>query len=88
MKASLLALLGVLTLVAAHAADKAADKAPATAGPPNLHELMKAVVAPQTQIVWDVGNNAQDADGAPDASKLKPTDWAKLNHWQSCCCSC
>jgi cytochrome c556 len=73
MKASLLALLGVLTVVAANAA----DKAPA-AGPANLHELMKAVVAPQTQIVWDVGNGAQDADGNPDASKLKPTDWVKL----------
>jgi cytochrome c556 len=74
MKASLLALVGILTFGAANAA----DKAPATAGAPNLHELMKAIVAPETQIVWDVGNNAQDADGNPDASKLKAGDWSKL----------
>jgi cytochrome c556 len=45
---------------------------------PNLHELMKNVVAIQTQVIWDVGNNAQDAAGNPDASKMKAADWAKV----------
>jgi cytochrome c556 len=52
----------------------ASDPAPA----PNLHELMKNVVALQTQVIWDVGNNAQDDNGNPDATKLKAADWAKV----------
>jgi hypothetical protein len=52
----------------------AADPAPA----PNLHELMKNVVAVQTQVIWDVGNNAQNDKGDPDPSKLKPADWTKM----------
>jgi hypothetical protein len=52
-----------------------ADTAPAA---PNLHELMKNVVAIQTQVIWDVGNNAQDDSGNPDASKMKAADWAKV----------
>jgi hypothetical protein len=52
----------------------AADPAPAA---PNLHHLMKNVVAIQTQVIWDVGNNAQDDKGNPDASKMKAADWTK-----------
>jgi uncharacterized protein YPO0396 len=52
----------------------AADTAPA----PNLHQLMKNVVAVQTQVIWDVTNNAQDDKGDPDPTKLKAADWSKL----------
>jgi cytochrome c556 len=45
---------------------------------PNLHALMKDIVAPQTQIVWDISNQALDDQGNPDASKLKPADWTKI----------
>lgn len=45
---------------------------------PNLHQLMKNVVAVQTQVVWDIGNQAQDDKGNPDASKVKPGDWGRL----------
>lgn len=48
------------------------------AKPPDLHALLKVVVAPQTQVVWDVGNQALGDDGSVVAAKLKPADWAKL----------
>jgi cytochrome c556 len=70
MKSSLFLLAGGLLAASAYAA----DPAPA----PNLHELMKNVVAIQTQVIWDVGNNAQDDSGNPDATKLKSSDWAKV----------
>jgi len=73
MKSSLFLLGTSLLLATAYAADPAP---PAAA--PNLHHLMKSVVAVQTQVIWDVGNNAQDDSGNPDASKLKPADWAKV----------
>jgi hypothetical protein len=44
----------------------------------DLHDLMKNVVAVQTQAIWDVGNRAQDDQGNPDASKLAAEDWSKL----------
>jgi len=44
----------------------------------DLHDLMKNVVARQTQVIWDVGNRAQDDQGNPDASKLSADDWSKL----------
>ena len=69
MKSSVFLLGSGLIVASAHAA------APATA--PNLHDLMKNVVAVQTQIIWDVGNNAQDDKGNPDPSKMKPADWSK-----------
>lgn len=69
MKSSLFVLAGGLLIASAYAA----DPAPA----PNLHELMKNVVAIQTQVIWDIGNNAQDDKGYTDASKMKPADWAK-----------
>lgn len=70
MKSSVLLLASGLLVASAYAA----DPAPA----PNLHELMKNVVAIQTQVIWDVGNNAQNDKGDPDASKMKPTDWTKV----------
>lgn len=69
MKPSVFLLSSALLFATAFAA------APAPA--PNLHDLMKNVVAVQTQVIWDVGNNAQDEKGNPDASKLKPADWSK-----------
>jgi hypothetical protein len=70
MKSALFLLGGGLVIAAAYAADSAA--------PANLHELMKNVVAIQTQVIWDVTNNAQDDKGDPDPTKLKAADWAKL----------
>jgi cytochrome c556 len=70
MKSSLVLFAGTLLVAGAYAAESAA--------PPNLHELMKNVVAIQTQVLWDVTNNAQDDKGDPDPTKLKAADWAKL----------
>lgn len=71
MKARLLLLGGSLVFTSAYAANT-------PTAPPNLHDLMKNIVAVQAQVIWDVGNQAQDAKGDPDPSKLKPTDWGKL----------
>lgn len=71
MKSSLFLLSSGLFFASAYAAD------PAPAPAANLHDLMKNVVAVQTQVIWDVGNNAQDDKGNPDATKLKPADWSK-----------
>jgi cytochrome c556 len=71
MKTSLVLLSVALACSAAHAANT-------THAPPNLHDLMKKIVAVQAQVIWDVGNQAQDDKGNPDASKLKPTDWTKI----------
>ncbi len=72
MKSSLF-LLGssVLLVASAYAGD------PAPAPTANLHELMKTVVAIQTQVIWDVGNNAQDDSGNPAAAKMKADAWSK-----------
>jgi cytochrome c556 len=70
MKSSVFLLGSGLLIASAYAA----DPAPA----PNLHDLMKNIVAVQTQVIWDVGNNAQDEKGNPDPSKLKPADWNKV----------
>ena len=52
----------------------------AGASPPdrNLHELMKQVVAVQTQVIWDIGNRALNDAGNPDPSKIKDADWKKI----------
>jgi cytochrome c556 len=71
MKSSAVLMSAALACTAAHAA----SPPPAAA---NLHDLMKKVVALQAQVIWDVGNQAQDDKGNPDASKLKPTDWARV----------
>lgn len=70
MKSSLLLLAGGLMFASAYAGSPPAA--------PNLHQLMKDIVAPQTQVVWDIGNQAQDDEGRIVASKLKPTDWTKI----------
>jgi hypothetical protein len=69
MKSSIFLLSSALLLASAYAT----DPAPA----PNLHELMKDVVAVQTQLIWDIGNNAQDEKGNPDPSKLKAAHWSQ-----------
>ncbi len=43
-----------------------------------LLEAMKVVVAPQTQVIWDITNAAQDDVGNVKADALKPGDWAKI----------
>jgi cytochrome c' len=62
---------GIALLVAAYEVHSAAAS-------PNLHDLMKDVVAVQAQVIWDVGNEAQDDQGNPDASKLVASDWIKI----------
>src|SRR5215470_10589910 len=71
MKSPAVLLSAALVCTAAHAA----TPAPAA---PNLHDVMKKIVAVQAQVIWDVGNTAQDDKGNPDASKLKPADWTKI----------
>lgn len=71
MKYSLLLTCAGLVALSASAANP--SKAP------NLHELMKNVVAVQTQIVWDVSNKTQDDNGNPDASKLTAADWTHIS---------
>jgi len=56
----------------------AAYEVHSAAAPPTLHELMKNIVAVQTQVIWDVGNQAQDLQGNPDPSKLAAGDWSKI----------
>jgi hypothetical protein len=69
VKYAWMALSGLLTLVtAAQAADPQLFLLP----------LMKGTVAPQAQILWDVGNNALDDDGNASAAKLTASDWTKL----------
>jgi hypothetical protein len=68
MKSTALLLIGGVLVASAYAASTPA---------PTLHDLMKNVVAVQTQVIWDVGNNAQDKEGNPDPSKLKAADWTK-----------
>jgi hypothetical protein len=70
MKSSLFLLAGSLIFASAYAGSPAAA--------PNLHALMKNVVAVQAQVIWDVGNHALDADGNADASKVKAADWTRL----------
>jgi cytochrome c556 len=71
MKRITYALASIAMLVAAYEVHSAA-------APSDLHDLMKNVVAVQTQTVWDVGNEAQDDQGNPDASKLAAGDWTKV----------
>lgn len=70
MKSFIRPVCGGLLITCAMAAEPAAT--------PNLHQLMKNVVATQTQAIWDVTNNAMDDNGEPDLTKLKPKDWARL----------
>jgi hypothetical protein len=56
----------------------AAAEVHSAAAPANLHDLMKNTVAVQTQVIWDLGNGAQDDQGNPDASKLKAADWNRI----------
>lgn len=58
----------VLTVLSGHAANS----------PLTLIGAMKDVIAPQTQIVWDVGNKAMNDKGEADASKLTDEDWKKI----------
>lgn len=70
MKSLVLAMCGGLLITGASAGETPAS--------PNLYRLMKDVVAPQTQAIWDVTNNAMDDNGEPDPAKLKAADWANL----------
>jgi cytochrome c556 len=71
MKSSLWTVGAAALCISAFAATPAATT-------PNLHDLMKKIVAVQAQVIWDVGNQAQDDEGNPDASKLKSADWTRI----------
>ncbi|MBO9670541.1 MAG: cytochrome c [Sphingobium sp.] len=43
-----------------------------------LLPLMKETVAPQAQVLWDVGNKALDDEGNASSARLTAADWAKL----------
>lgn len=69
MKYALVALGGALAFIGG---------AQAAGTPVFLHAIMKDTVAPQAQLLWDVGNRALDDDGNPNVSKLTAADWTKL----------
>lgn len=50
----------------------------AAEGALTLNDSMKDVIAPKTQIVWDIGNKAMDSQGKPDGSKLSDDDWKQI----------
>jgi cytochrome c556 len=50
----------------------------AQAPAPTIQAAMKGVIAPQAQILWDVGNEAMDDNGNPDAKRLSATQWEQL----------
>jgi len=56
----------------------AAYEVHSAAAPADVHALMKDVVAPQTQVIWDISNEAQDDQGNPDASKMTAAGWNKI----------
>jgi hypothetical protein len=56
----------------------AAYEVHSAAAPADVYDLMKNVVAVQTQVIWDVSNEAQDDQGNPDASKMTAADWNKI----------
>lgn len=58
----------ILTIAAVHAQTPA----------PTIHEAMKNVIAPQAQILWDVGNEAMDDNGTPDAKRLSAAQWGQI----------
>lgn len=69
MKYGWMALGGLAAFVAtAHAANSQLFLLP----------LMKGTVAPQAQILWDVGNKAFDDDGNASVAKLTAADWTRL----------
>ena len=70
MKYGIIFMGGALALVAAA---QAADS------PVFLYPLMKVTVAPQAQILWDVGNAAYDDNGNVNVAKMTTADWAKLS---------
>jgi cytochrome c556 len=50
----------------------------ADAPEPNLHNLMKDIIAVQAQVIWDVGNGAQNNQGEIDPAKVSAADWTKM----------
>lgn len=60
--------LFALAVLSSHAANS----------PLTLNDAMKDVIAPQTQIVWDVGNKAMNDKGDADGSKLTDDDWKQI----------
>lgn len=50
----------------------------AQAPAPTVLASMKDVIAPQANILWEVGNKALDDDGNPDASRIAAGDWDRL----------
>jgi hypothetical protein len=71
--------LGRQILAALIVASFAAQAAAAQPGKSlTLFEAMKNTVVPQSQVVWDITNAAQDDEGNVTAQALKAGDWARL----------
>lgn len=62
-------------MLIAAAALVAITAAKAGESPDDLMPLMKDVIAPQAQIVWDASNKGTDDDGKPNGARLDETDW-------------
>lgn len=69
MKRAILALGASLGMMAA--AQASSDSA-------TIYSLMKDIVAPQADIIWDVGGRGTNDDGEPDAAALSSQDWKML----------
>jgi hypothetical protein len=44
----------------------------------SLHQVMSQVIAPQAQIIWNIGNAALDDDGNIDGSKISQSQWNQV----------
>lgn len=69
MKRAILALGASFAMIAA--AQASSDSA-------TIYALMKDIVAPQADIIWDVGSRGMNDDGEPDAAALSSQDWETL----------
>jgi len=69
LKRAFWALGAAFALVAATQADSS---------PAVVYTVMKDIVAPQADRLWDVGNRGMNDDGEPDGSQLSAQDWEKL----------
>jgi cytochrome c556 len=44
----------------------------------SLHQVMSQVIAPQAQIIWNIGNAALDNDGNIDGAKISQSQWDQV----------
>jgi len=70
--------LGFLVLLVGCNSHGKDDQGQVETRPVEMREVMKSIVAPQAQVLWDVSNKGMNERGEPDASQLKDEDWAKI----------